>query len=93
MSNILFSKPIVSVDWLHEHLNAKNLVVLDASIKKVANPAQESSDVQIPKARFFDLKEAFSDTSAPFPTTFPSEEQFTKETMKLGIWNDSAIVG
>ena len=34
----------------------------------------------------------FSDTSAPFPTTFPSEEQFTNSAQKIGINKDSAIV-
>ncbi|WP_100611438.1 sulfurtransferase [Confluentibacter lentus] len=84
--------PTVSVEWLFNHLNEDNLVVLDGSIKKVVNPSSETSEVQIPNTRFFDLKEAFSDTSAPFPTTCPSEEQFTKEAQKLGINKDSAIV-
>ncbi|WP_100614544.1 sulfurtransferase [Confluentibacter citreus] len=92
MSKLLIKNPTVSVEWLFSHLNADNLVILDGSIKKVVNPSLAVSEVQIPNARFFDLKDAFSDTSAPFPTTFPSEEQFTKEAQKLGINKDSAIV-
>jgi thiosulfate/3-mercaptopyruvate sulfurtransferase len=68
------------------------LVILDGSIKKVVSPSLDASEVQIPNTRFFDLKDAFSDASAPFPTTFPSEAQFTKEAQKLGINADSAIV-
>jgi thiosulfate/3-mercaptopyruvate sulfurtransferase len=92
MSNLLLSKPIISVEWLHSNLNAENLIILDASIKKVVGSDNSESDNQIPNTRFFDLKDAFSDTSAPFPTTFPSEAQFTKSAQTLGINNDSAII-
>jgi thiosulfate/3-mercaptopyruvate sulfurtransferase len=34
----------------------------------------------------------FSDTSATFPSTVPSEEQFTNEAQKLGVNKNSAIV-
>ena len=35
MTSIVISEPVVSVDWLHSNLDAENLIVLDASIKKV----------------------------------------------------------
>ena len=80
--------PLVSVNWLHANKDAKNLIVLDATINKVIN----SSSERIPKARFFDIKQKFSDTSAPFPSTLPSKEQFQEEAQNLGINNDSCIV-
>jgi len=92
MSFLEISEPIVSVEWLQSNLSSENLVILDASIKKVVGGDDSKSEVQIPNTRFFDLKEAFSDTSAPFPTTFPSEEQFTNSAQKLGINSNSAIV-
>ncbi len=92
MEAIIISKPIVSVEWLHSNLNAENIIILDASIKKVVGNDISKSEIQIPKTHFFDIKNAFSDTSAPFPSTFPSEEQFTKEAQSLGINKDSAIV-
>lgn len=93
MAIIVFSEPIVTVEWLHSNLDAENLIILDASIKKVGGGENDSkSELQIPKSLFFDLKEAFSDVSAPFPTTFPSEKQFTLEAQNLGINSDSAIV-
>ncbi|MCF8273342.1 MAG: sulfurtransferase [Flavobacteriaceae bacterium] len=92
MKKIVISKPIVSAEWLHSNLKSENLVILDASIKKVVGEGHSKSEVQIPNSRLFDLKEAFSDTSAPFPNTFPSELQFTKSAQALGINNDSAIV-
>ncbi|WP_339917912.1 sulfurtransferase [Yeosuana marina] len=92
MGRLVISEPIVSVEWLHSYLNAENIIILDASIKKVVGNDNSKSEIQIPNTRFFDLKNAFSDPSAPFPSTFPSEEQFTKEAQALGINKDSAIV-
>lgn len=86
--NISITSPVVSVQWLHENLEAKNLVVLDGTIAK----AYDAMSLQIPKARFFDIKKKFSDTSNPFPSAFPSEAQFQEEARKLGVNNDSAIV-
>ena len=90
--SFLSTSPIVSVSWLKEHLYAENLVILDATIKKAVSPSNDLSDFQIPNTRFFDLKTAFSDGSALFPTTFPSEEKFTLEAQALGINKNSAIV-
>ena len=92
MATVTISSPTVSVDWLHSNIEAENLIILDASMKKVGGTDDSKFDGQIPKTRFFDLKEAFSNTSAPFPTTFPSESQFTESAQALGINNNSAIV-
>ncbi|MGM5471284.1 sulfurtransferase [Flavobacteriaceae bacterium LMO-SS05] len=86
------NNPIVSATWLKKHLMTPNLVILDASIPKVTSGDETTNEVQIPSARFFDLKHKFSDVSAPFPTTIPSAEQFTKSAQELGIHKDSAIV-
>lgn len=53
---------IVSVEWLSKNLDLPNLIILDASLKE--NQAKALSNfehLRIPKARFFDLKKAFSD--------------------------------
>ena len=86
--NINIISPIVSVEWLHENINAENLVVLDGTINKVFSASQS----QIPNTRLFDIKNKFSDTTNPFPSAFPSVEQFQKEARALGINNNSAIV-
>lgn len=93
MAEIFIKTPIVSVDWLHNNLEASNLIILDATIKKVSDSeAISESKFQIPSTRFFDIKHKFSDTSAEFPNTFPSIEQFILEAQKLGINTGSAIV-
>jgi len=85
-------EPLVSVEWLKAHLESPNLVILDASIKKVTDTGSSVSDEQIPSSRFFDIKEKFSDPSGPFPSTFPSDGQFAKEAQNLGINKDSSVV-
>lgn len=87
-SNISISSPAVSVKWLHNNLEASNLVILDGTINKVFDASQK----QIPNARFFDIKKKFSEANAPFPSTFPTQEQFQKEARALGINKNSAVV-
>ncbi|MCF7569467.1 sulfurtransferase [Sabulilitoribacter arenilitoris] len=87
-SEILISQPIVSVEWLHKNLNAKNLVILDGTIAKTFDVNYS----QIPNTRFFDTKQKFSDVSNPFPSAFPSAQQFQKEARNLGINSNSVIV-
>ncbi|GAB1858489.1 3-mercaptopyruvate sulfurtransferase [Flavobacteriaceae bacterium MHTCC 0001] len=85
---MIITSPIISVAWLRDNLEAENLVVLDGTIAKTFDPLIKS----IPKARFFDIKQKFSDVSNPFPSAFPSESQFQTEAQNLGINNDSAII-
>ena len=92
MKKLKITKPLVSVTWLNSNIGAPNLIILDATIPKVTGGDTLINKEQIPTSRFFDLKNKFSDGSAPFPTTFPSEEQFTKSAQELGINSDSAIV-
>jgi thiosulfate/3-mercaptopyruvate sulfurtransferase len=91
-SELKITTPIVSVEWLEAHLSHPNIVVLNATIPKVTGNETNLDENQIPSTRFFDLRNKFSKVSAPFPTTFPSEDQFTKEAQNLGINNNSAVV-
>ena len=69
---------IVSCEWLYEHLDHQDLIVLDATIPKVTNTHQESfsKDSIIPGALFFDIKKTFSDQDAQFPNAMISKELF-----------------
>lgn len=87
------TNPLVSAAWLQEHLNDPNLIVLEARLEQnQSNSANQFSDLQIKGARLFDIKNNFSDTNNPLPNTFPSEEQFTAESQRLGINSNSTIV-
>lgn len=85
--------PLVSAKWLYKHLEVENLVVLDATIPKVAKENSDASDIEcIPKARFFDIKKKFSDTKGQFPNTLPTAVKFETEAQQLGIHSHSGIV-
>ena len=89
MSKPITSIPeLVTVDWLYEHLNHDNLVVLDATINKSLDQYTQS----VSKARFFDIKGKFSDRKALFPSTLPNTIQFEEQAQQLGINASSIIV-
>ena len=51
--------PVVSVDWLSQHIDDPDLIILDASIKKLTTPEQlANKTLQIPNTRFFDIKKS-----------------------------------
>ncbi|MFD2567868.1 sulfurtransferase [Pseudotenacibaculum haliotis] len=85
---------LVDCHWLHQHLDDENLIVLDATLPKVTNKGKEEiqHDVEIPKARFFDIKNLFSEENAPFPNTLLTPEKFEQRARELGVNNDSGIV-
>ena len=85
--------PIVTSEWLHAHLNDKDLIILDASPKSnVSGLASEFENKQIPNARYFDLKNDFSKPNCEFPNTIPNTDQFERSARNLGITNSSKIV-
>lgn len=85
--------PIVSVQWLNDHLDAPEIVILNASLAKPGIGSDVFlNETRIPNTRLFDLKNKFSEVSAPFPSTFPSIEQFTQEAQALGINKESIVV-
>ena len=88
MKTLKLNSSLISVEKLQIHSNDSGLIILDATINK----AIDASSLRIPNARFFDIKQRFSDVSAPFPSTLPSKEQFQKEARAIGINNDSIIV-
>ncbi|CAN5127483.1 3-mercaptopyruvate sulfurtransferase [soil metagenome] len=94
--------PLVSTQWLADHLGAEKLVVLDATVLPYTQPSgkpgylsgHESYVINghLPGAVFADVIEELSDTSARFPFTRPSREQFEAAVGALGIDNETAVV-
>lgn len=83
----------VSVKWLSQHIYAPNLIVLDASLKKnQANLNPAHSDIQIKGARFFDLKNVFSNQDSALPNMMLSADLFSLECQRLGINKEDKIV-
>lgn len=85
---------MVNVDWLAEHLNDENLVLLDASMQKVVGrPAIEyDQPIYIPCSLRFDLETLFVNPDSNLPHTLPDEIRFTRLAQELGIHNDSHLV-
>lgn len=86
--------PLVSVEWLYQNIDAENIVVIDATMRKITLQKNEIEDnnLQIKKARFLDIKNVFSDTTSEYPNTMLPANTFEVEAQKLGINKDSAIV-
>ncbi|MBX9887308.1 MAG: sulfurtransferase [Flavobacteriaceae bacterium] len=84
---------LVSIDWLKNNLQDPNLIILDASQQvNQANVSPEFAGIQIEGARFFDIKNNFSDSSNPLPNTFPDPKAFAIAAQNLGINTTSKIV-
>jgi len=92
--DLKIKQPLVSVEWLAKNMDAENLVILDATMPKVTweKNTFEDEDIQIPNARYLDIKNVFSDISAEFPNTMLSAEKFQEQASLLSINKDSAIV-
>ena len=91
---LIIDKPLVSVDWLYNHLNDENLIILDATLPKATAKREVvfEEKKQIQNAIFFDIKNMFSNTKAPFPNTVLSAIEFESKAQDLGIQNSSCIV-
>ncbi|QKX04754.1 sulfurtransferase [Aquimarina sp. TRL1] len=92
MKKITLSSPIVSAAWLAEHLDHPDIIILDASIKKVTASDHVSVTSQIKNARFFDIKNTFSDKTNSIPNMLPTPEVFAKGCEELGISSDHTII-
>lgn len=90
--------PLVSTQWLADHLGAEDLVVFDATVLSVEGGGHVAGDEEylvhghVPGAYSADLIEQFSDPEAPFTFTRPSREQFERVAGEHGISNDTTVV-
>ncbi|WP_165064792.1 sulfurtransferase [Marisediminicola senii] len=97
-----FVRPLVSTQWLADHLGADDIVVLDATVLEITGFDGEPAwitgddaflvDGHVPGAHFADLLEAFSDPAAPFGFARPTAGQFEAAASTLGIDNDSTVI-
>jgi thiosulfate/3-mercaptopyruvate sulfurtransferase len=91
--SLKMNTPLVSVAWLHDNLENKNLIILDCTILKVAvNTIVSEQKTQIKGAIFFDIKNNFSDKKAALPNTVLGPAEFESKAQELGIHKDSILV-
>ena len=86
--------PLVSTQWLADHLKDANVRVLDATFKLpgvTPLPKDDFLEQHIPGSAFFDV-DAVSDHASSLPHMFPGAEQFGRDVGALGIGNDDTVV-
>ena len=101
-SSTLLSTPVVSTQWLADHLGAETLVVLDATVLLIGSPSGKARylsgldeyliDAHVPGAVFADLFEIFSDPAKPCGFARPDRAHFEEAAASVGIDNDTAVV-
>jgi thiosulfate/3-mercaptopyruvate sulfurtransferase len=92
---------LVSVEWLHEHLDDPDLVVIDASVpvepdgdggfRTVSGRAAYEAG-HIPTAGFADLKGELADQDSSLDFAVPSPEQFAAAMGALGVGDHTRVV-
>ncbi|XP_039788309.1 thiosulfate/3-mercaptopyruvate sulfurtransferase 2-like isoform X2 [Panicum virgatum] len=85
---------VVSAQWLHQHLGAPDVKVLDASwYMPVENrdPWEEYQVAHIPGALFFDI-DGIVDQTTDLPHMLPSEEAFAAAVSALDIKNQDKVI-
>jgi len=85
---------IVETDWLAEHLDAPDVVVLDGSLHlptKPRDPKAEYADEHIPGALFFDIDD-IKDHANPLPHMLPSPDVFAAKMKEMGIGDGMRII-
>ncbi|SCU77273.1 LAME_0A00430g1_1 [Lachancea meyersii CBS 8951] len=85
---------LVSADWLKEHLNDENLVVVDATLHLPdtgRNAREEYTAQHIPNALFFDLDD-IADRNNPRPRKIPPYTLFAEKVGELGITERKLVV-
>lgn len=96
------ASPVVSTQWLADHLGADKLVVLDATVVPTVLPSGKHGYLSghdqyliaghVPGAVFADLIDVFSDPTGAFPFTRPRAELFAIAAASVGIDNDTTVV-
>ena len=92
---------LVTSEWLNQHINDTDLVLLDCSVTTIpqedggfhnvsARPEYETG--HLPHAGFADLKGDLCDTNSPVEFALPTPEQFCQTMSALGVGDDSRVV-
>ena len=96
------ASPLVSTQWLFDHLGADNLVIVDATVFIASLPGgahgyvsgheQYIIEGHVPGAVFADLIDEFSDASGAHPFARPDAALFSSAAAALGIDNESTVI-
>ena len=95
MTDLRLPAPLVSVDWLQQHLGHEDLLLFDGSWHMPATGRDAFSEwqrEQIPGARFFDFDARICDPQSSLPHMLPDADSFTRELRALGLKQRSRVV-
>lgn len=94
--------PLVTAEWLQEHVDEGTVVLLDARITRefppggtkryVADPERYEVDGHIPGARFVDLITTLSDPSSGLNFTLPETGVLQAGFRALGVSADNTVI-
>ena len=92
---------LVTAEWLSQHLDAPDLVVLDCTVLferdeagrfRIVNGRANYEQGHIPTAGFADLMGDLSDGDSPLQFAVPTPERFAAAMSALGVGDDSRVV-
>jgi len=92
---------LVTIEWLSEHLDDPDLVLLDCTVTTLPHEDGSFHNVSgrpdydaghLPNAGFADLKGELCDTDSPIEFELPTPEQFCAAMGALGVGDDSHVV-
>ncbi len=92
---------LVTTEWLSQHLDDPDLVLLDCTVYQVpeddggfhnVSGCEKYNEGHIPSAGFADLKGDLCDTDSPIEFAVPTPEQFCAAMGGLGVGDDSRVV-
>ena len=85
---------LVTPQWLSQHLQDNDLIILDASMKKVIGiePLEYDEPAFIPGSFAIDLETDLADTSSSLPHAWPAHSQVVSVLQRLGITTESKVV-
>lgn len=84
---------VVDADWLYEHYQDNNVVLLDStSIESVFGTISKYQHSVIPQSYYIDVEKVFSDTQSPYPHMLISAERFQQHCRALGINDNTAVI-
>lgn len=98
----VLTSPLVSTQWLADHLGATGLLVVDASVVGYTRPDGKAGylsgheqyilEGHLPGAVFADLVEEFSDPEGAYPFTRPDAGRFAAAAGSIGAGDDTTVV-
>jgi len=92
---------LVTTEWMSQHLNDSDLVVLDCTVlmapdsgggMRMVSGRARYEEGHIPSAGFADLTSELCDVDSPLGFALPTPERFCAVMGKLGVGDDSRVV-